>query len=112
MATADVPCLITSAHSSSERRITPSWTIAHLKGRLEPITGIPATCQRLNLKIASQDAVPIEASNEDAVQLASWPLQAYAEIHVGVLKLPLHSSIFAGFHLCSAVALRRNFRQF
>jgi len=85
MATApDLPLLIISENSSSERRVTLSWTIAQLKGRLEPITGIPASCQRLGLKVtSSQPARPIEARDEDATQLASWPLQAYAEIHVG-----------------------------
>lgn len=84
MATAaDIPLLITSEHSASERRITPAWSIAHLKARLEPITGVPASCQKLSLKLPSQSPRPIEAANEDATQLAGWPLQAYAEIHVG-----------------------------
>lgn len=80
---ADLPLLITSENSSSERRVTPSWSIAQLKGRLEPITGIPASCQRLSLKVASQAPQPIQAQDEDATQLANWPLQSYAEIHVG-----------------------------
>lgn len=81
---ADIPLLITSENSSSERRVTPSWTIAHLKGRLEPITGIPAGCQRLQLKVGSQTPQSIEAADEDVAQLQQWPLQPYAEIHVGV----------------------------
>lgn len=82
-AAADIPLLVTSENSSSERRVTPSWTIAHLKGRLEPITGIPAGCQRLQLKIASQTSQAIEAADEEATQVQQWPLQPYAEIHVG-----------------------------
>lgn len=85
---ADIPLLITSENSSSERRVTPSWTIAHLKGRLEPITGIPAGCQRLQLKIASQTPRAIEAVDEEAVQVSQWPLQPYAEIHVGGEEFP------------------------
>jgi tubulin-folding cofactor B len=82
---ADVPLIIRSDNSSSERRITPSWTIAHLKSRLEPITGVPAACQRLTLKIGSQaqPPQPIEAADEEMTQIAAWPLQAYAEIQVG-----------------------------
>jgi tubulin-specific chaperone B len=38
---------------SSERRITPSWTISHLKTKLEPITGIPAQSQSLRTKSLS-----------------------------------------------------------
>ena len=82
MTAADIPLLITSDNASSERRISPSWTLAQLKGRLEPITGVPASCQRLLLKVASQTQ-QIEAADEDATILAQWPLQAYAEIVVG-----------------------------
>ncbi|KAJ9651348.1 hypothetical protein H2198_007571 [Neophaeococcomyces mojaviensis] len=32
---------------SSERRITPTWTVDQLKSKLEPITGIPASSQKL-----------------------------------------------------------------
>ena len=79
----DLPLLVTSENASSERRITPSWTIAQLKNRLEPITGVPASCQKLSLKVASQTPQPIEAADEDSTQLSRWPLQAYAEIQVG-----------------------------
>ncbi|KAM0713501.1 hypothetical protein Q7P37_010463 [Cladosporium fusiforme] len=83
MATAaDIPLLIVSENSSSERRISPSWTISQLKARLEPVTGVPASCQKLSLRIGSQDAQPIEAPNEDSTVLAAWPLQAYAEIKI------------------------------
>jgi len=88
MATAaDIPLLIVSENSSSERRISPSWSIAQLKGRLEPVTGVPANCQRLSLKIGSQAAQPIEAADEETTILAAWPLQAYAEIKVGTILL-------------------------
>ena len=80
---ADIPLLIISENASSERRISPSWSVAHLKGRLEPITGVPASCQRLTLKVGSQTPQTIEAADEESTQLSQWPLQAYAEIHVG-----------------------------
>ncbi|KAI7206367.1 hypothetical protein KC352_g18119 [Hortaea werneckii] len=86
--TADIPLLIRSENSASERRITPSWSITQLKARLEPITGVPASCQSLTLKIASQAAQLIQAANEDATQLAAWPLQAYAEIYVSDTRPP------------------------
>lgn len=81
--THDVPLLVKSDTSSSERRVSPAWTIATLKGRLEPITGIPASCQRLSLKVGSQASQPIEAADEEATQIGAWPLQAYAELQVG-----------------------------
>jgi hypothetical protein len=86
---ADIPLLIVSENSSSERRISPSWSIAQLKSRLEPVTGVPASCQRLSLKIGSQAAQPIEAADEESTILAAWPLQAYAEIKVGMILFPL-----------------------
>lgn len=78
----DVPLLISSPNASSERRISPSWTIAHLKSRLEPITGVPAGSQQLTLRVASQDAVPITAPDEEQTTLAVFPLQPYAQITV------------------------------
>lgn len=104
MATAaDIPLLIVSENSSSERRISPSWSIAQLKNRLEPVTGVPATCQRLSLKIGSQAAQPIEAADEESTILAAWPLQAYAEIKVG-MTLILYSRCFPS--CCFAWRLR------
>jgi len=79
---ADVPLIISSSNSSSERRINPSWSVAHLKSRLEPITGVPAGSQQLSLRVASQDAVPIAAADEEETRLAAFPLQPYAEITV------------------------------
>lgn len=78
----DIPLRITSEDSASERRITPAWSIAHLKTKLEPVTGIPPSSQRLSLRLPNQAGVAIEAADEENVQLAAFPLQAYAEIHV------------------------------
>ncbi|KAK9248488.1 CAP Gly-rich domain-containing protein [Lipomyces tetrasporus] len=52
---ADIPLLVTSQNSSSERRISPHWTLAHLKSRLEPVTGIPSFSQRLSVFIAHSE---------------------------------------------------------
>ena len=82
----DVPLIITSTASSSERRITPSWTIAHLKVKLEPVTGIPPSSQKLTLRLPEQQQQQQEfavgAPDEEAVRIGAWPLMAYAEIHV------------------------------
>ena len=81
--TRDIPLIITSAASSSERRITPSWTIAHLKTKLEPVTGIPPSSQKLTLRLPDQQQeIAIDARDEDVMQIAGWPLVAYAEIYV------------------------------
>lgn len=85
--TGDIPLIITSENSSSERRITPSWTIGQLKARLEPVTGIPPLSQRLTLKFGSNQSVPIEAVDEENTQVATFPLAPYAEIHVSLDSL-------------------------
>ncbi|KAI1825707.1 CAP Gly-rich domain-containing protein [Xylaria intraflava] len=79
---ADVPLLVTSENSSSERRITPSWSIGQLKSKLEPVTGIPPQCQRLRLKSSAGESIPIEAEDEDATPLLNFPLAPYAELEV------------------------------
>lgn len=79
----DIPILITSTASSSERRITPSWTIAHLKSKLEPVTGIAPSAQKLTLRLPDQqEEYPIEAEDEESVEVGRWSLVAYAEIKV------------------------------
>ncbi|CAK7275073.1 hypothetical protein SEPCBS119000_006495 [Sporothrix epigloea] len=90
---ADVPMLVISETASSERRITPSWTITTLKGKLEHITGVPPWAQTLFLapaavpgasaaSSAAAPKTPITAPDEDAVQLAQFALAPYGEIHV------------------------------
>jgi tubulin-specific chaperone B len=80
---ADVPLQVICDNSSSERRITPSWSVSQLKTKLEPITGIPASSQKLFLKSTSQDRIPVEGADEDATHLTSFPLIPYGELHVG-----------------------------
>lgn len=79
---ADVPLIVVSDNVSSERRITPSWTIGQLKTKLEPITGVPPSSQRLSLKTAGGESIPIESSDEDSTYLTEFPLSPYAELHV------------------------------
>ncbi|CAK7223715.1 hypothetical protein SCUCBS95973_005273 [Sporothrix curviconia] len=90
---ADVPMLVVSDTASSERRITPSWTITTLKGKLEHITGVPPSAQSLFLlpaavpgasaaSSAAAPKTPITAADEDSAQLAQFALAPYGEIHV------------------------------
>jgi len=82
-AAVDVPLIVRSENSNIERRISPAWTISHLKSRMESITGIPASSQTLTLNIAtSQAKIVLEAADEDSTQLSVFPLQAYAELYV------------------------------
>jgi len=79
---ADVPLLVISDNSSSERRITPSWTISQLRTKLEPVTGIPPSAQRMTYRAPGRDAVPVEAHDEDATFMSSFGLVPYAELHI------------------------------
>jgi hypothetical protein len=79
---ADLPLHVISDYSSSERRITPSWSISQLKAKLEPITGVPPSWQKIVLKTPTNNNIAIEAPDEDNTHLASFPLSAYAELQV------------------------------
>ncbi|OAQ72993.1 tubulin specific chaperone cofactor B [Pochonia chlamydosporia 170] len=86
---ADVPLQVISENAASERRITPSWSIATLKAKLEPITGVPPSAQKLSLKTSGgSDAVLLEAADEDNTRLSSFPLAPYAELHVADTRPP------------------------
>ncbi|KAG5663871.1 hypothetical protein KAF25_006456 [Fusarium avenaceum] len=79
---ADVPLVVISEFAQAERRITPSWSISQLKTKLETVTGVPPSCQRLSLKpTAGAEAITIEAPNEDDTHLTNFPLAPYAELH-------------------------------
>ncbi|KAA8896783.1 CAP Gly-rich domain-containing protein [Sphaerosporella brunnea] len=80
---ADINVLINSDVSSSERRVNPAWSIAQLKSKLLPITGIPPSSQQLTLRLPhAPQPIPIASNDEEATQLSNFPLQPYAEIHV------------------------------
>ena len=89
---ADIPLQVISESTASERRITPSWSISQLRAKLEPITGIPPSSQRISLKTATQETVPIAAADEDGTPLSRFPLAAYAELHVGQTLLQMPAS--------------------
>lgn len=95
----DVPLQIISDNSSSERRISPSWSLSDLKTRLEPITGIPSSSQQIELRCKGQASVALEAADEDATRLSNFPLVAYAELHVSkcLVELLLFDSLR---HIC------------
>ncbi|KAH6622854.1 CAP Gly-rich domain-containing protein [Chaetomium tenue] len=80
---ADVPLYVVSDYTSSERRITPAWSISQLKTKLETITGIPPSCQQISLKTSAGEKIAVEAPDEESVYLQQFPLTPYAELLVG-----------------------------
>ena len=71
---------------SVERRISPSWTIAQLKAKLEPVTGIPPSCQRLYMRKLSGGKV--EWDLEDTfVGDPRWGLRKGSELEVRLFPI-------------------------
>jgi len=77
----DVSLLVVSANSRSERRISPSWTVDQLRARLEPITGVPASAQKLSVK-AGESSHPLDSAG--LTRLDAYKIWDYTELHVSV----------------------------
>lgn len=91
---ADVSVIISTATSTApspepslatERRITPSWTISQLKGKLETMTGVPPGCQRLRFKSPGTPDQWIEGEER---QIGEWGLARGCEIEVHDTRPP------------------------
>ncbi|KAJ0423834.1 CAP Gly-rich domain-containing protein [Aspergillus carlsbadensis] len=63
----------------SERRITPSWTVLQTKGKLETMTGIPPSSQRLLLKTPGR---PDQWLDGDDTIIGDWGLMKGSELVV------------------------------
>ena len=72
---------------SAERRITPSWSVSQLKSKLEPVTGIPSTCQSLRTK--SLDGTWIQF-DDDALLIGDprYALRKGSEIEIQDTRPP------------------------
>jgi tubulin-specific chaperone B len=77
---ADIPLFVVSDYSSSERRITPSWSIAQFKTKMETVTGIPPSAQRITYKTPTSERIAVEAADEDNTPLSNFPLARNGEI--------------------------------
>lgn len=83
----DVPLLVTvpstakeaAPHLSAERRISPSWTVAQLKAKLEPVTGIPPGSQDLRIREADGSWTTIAGEER---RVGEWSLRRGGEIEV------------------------------
>ncbi|KAL7752791.1 hypothetical protein RI367_001793 [Sorochytrium milnesiophthora] len=71
---------------ATERRFDKQLTLTQLKagvGKLEPITGIPASAQLLKLYNGEQFLAQLSAENkEDSVMLGAFPIENFMTIHV------------------------------
>jgi hypothetical protein len=92
----DIPLIITvPGHSTNapplllaERRISPSWSIGQLKAKLEPVTGIPPSVQRLRTRGFDGNWVAMEGE-EKLVGDREWSagVRRGGEIEVSLLHL-------------------------
>lgn len=64
----------------NERRITPTWSLFQLKGKLETMTGVPPGSQRLRIKVPGRPDQWVEG--DDRV-VSEWGLVKGSEIEVG-----------------------------
>ncbi|GAT20302.1 cell polarity protein [Aspergillus luchuensis] len=84
---ADISVAITTPMASSsaeprlltERRITPTWSVSQLKGKLETMTGVPPGSQRLLLKSPGRPDQWVEG--DDSI-IGDWGLMKGCEIEV------------------------------
>ncbi|TPX31651.1 hypothetical protein SmJEL517_g05074 [Synchytrium microbalum] len=75
-----VTVFVTSEGVSSERRFDKGITIATLKERLEPITGVPASTMKINLY--SQTDVLMGNLSEDERMLGFYPVADFMRLDV------------------------------
>ncbi|KAL4996152.1 CAP Gly-rich domain-containing protein [Aspergillus recurvatus] len=84
----DIPVAITTPSTStpiseprlhSERRITPTWTVHQVKAKLETMTGIPPSSQRLRLKTPGRADQWVDG---DDTIIGEWGLMRGSEIEV------------------------------
>lgn len=86
---ADVTVVVTVAGDGnnsipSERRITPSWSINVLKGKLETMTGIPPSSQRLKLKVPGRGDIWVD---DEMRTIGEFGLVRGAELEVTTVRL-------------------------
>ena len=83
----DIPLLITSPSSTSERRISPHWTLAELHTRLHPITGIPPGDQLLTLQ-GADTSTPLTSPTPTTTPLSAFPLHPHQTLSVTDARPP------------------------
>ncbi|KAL4786690.1 CAP Gly-rich domain-containing protein [Aspergillus varians] len=91
---ADISVVITTASTPSssdeprlhsERRITPTWTVQQVKSKLETMTGVPPSSQRLRLKTPGR---PDQWLDGDDTTIGDWGLMRGSEIEVHDTRPP------------------------
>jgi tubulin-folding cofactor B len=84
---ADINVYVTSDLTSSERRISPQWTLSYLKSRLELITGIPPKYQKIQYysipnSNECQTLCSSENQGQDSMTVNDLNIIGYSRLHV------------------------------
>lgn len=101
---ADISVVITAASASrgasseprflNERRVTPTWTVNQLKGKLETMTGVPPGSQSLRVKVPGR---PVQWMEGEDRRIDEWGLVKGCEIEVGLSLFFSKSTLRFGF---------------
>ncbi|KAJ5984388.1 hypothetical protein N7481_006487 [Penicillium waksmanii] len=85
----DISVVITAASAArgndaeprflNERRVTPTWTVNQLKGKLETMTGVPPGFQSLRIKVPGR---PVQWMEGEDRRIDEWGLVKGCEIEV------------------------------
>lgn len=81
----DISVFFTSDLTSSERRISPQWSVKYLKQRLEQITGIDPKFQQLQYyptKTSNEHRIVGGTDQEDEKTVHDYGIEALSRIHV------------------------------
>lgn len=81
----DIAVYFTSDLTSSERRISPQWTIKYLKQRLEQITGVSPQSQHLQYfpnRSSNENHLIGATAEDDEKTVGDYNIAAYSRIHV------------------------------
>lgn len=78
----DIEVYITSALTSSERRVLPQWSLGYFKQRLELITGVTPPDQKLQYYPHDDSLEVIDLPSDDNVLISLLSIRPYSRIHV------------------------------
>lgn len=78
----DIHIYVTSSLTSSERRVSPQWTLEYLKSRLELITGVEPQHQKLYIYRTSNSSENVEVKNSNETLVSELSLKPYVRLHV------------------------------
>ncbi|KAJ3572690.1 hypothetical protein NP233_g2919 [Leucocoprinus birnbaumii] len=73
---------VVSPDTHSERRIEPYWTVQQLKDKLEVITGVPASNQRILLLESESSSTVLAQLSDDFKELSEYGLRDWQVLKV------------------------------